>query len=212
MTEAYPLAWPHHVARTPTANRKRAAFSRREFRPGQTWSHAVNLTLADGRTRLLDEIGRLKGARGIVLSSNVELRNDGLPRSGQRDPVDPGVAIYFHLGDKPYCLPCDRWGRVADNLAAVAGHISATRAIERYGVGTVEQAFSGFMALPSPTMERPWREVMELHRAGPVTMDAAEEAFRRLAKERHPDTNGGNSAMMAELNLARAAARRELAG
>jgi phenylpropionate dioxygenase-like ring-hydroxylating dioxygenase large terminal subunit len=31
-------------------------------------------------------------------------------------------------------MPCDRYTRVADNIAAIAAHIDATRAIERHGV------------------------------------------------------------------------------
>lgn len=36
-----------------------------------------------------------------------------------------------------------------------------------------------------------------------------DDRYRALARERHPD-QGGSDAMMAELNAARAAARREL--
>ena len=91
-----------------------------------------------------------------VVSTNIETRNDGMPRSDRRDPVDPGVAVYFRANDTDYCMPCDKWNRVADNIAAIAGHIEAIRRIERYGVQTLNDAFSGFVALPA-SGDRPWR-------------------------------------------------------
>lgn len=51
--------------------------------------------------RLKEELGRL-GARYPVVSSNVELRRDGLPLSGRPEPHDPGVAVYFQLAGRPH--------------------------------------------------------------------------------------------------------------
>ena len=98
-------------------------------------------------------------ARYVVLSSNVELRLDGQPRAGLRDPADPGVALYFQLDGKLIVLACDRYTTVAANMAAIAAHLDATRTIERHGVGTLEQMFAGFAALPAPG-KQPWRAVL----------------------------------------------------
>jgi hypothetical protein len=151
------------------------------------------------------------GARYAVISSNLELRRDGLPRSAQREPEDPGIAVYFALDGKPHCLPCDTYTQIAQNIAAVAAHIEATRAIERYGVASVAEMFAGFLALPSPEEARPWREVLGLHREPRITIADVEPRYRVLAAECHPDT-GGSHAMMAELNRARSQARAELRG
>src|SRR6185437_12281199 len=136
MTEAYPLSWPQHVKRRTQAQRTRAKFgkSMTRYNPDGTshYGGKDSLSVADAIKRLFGELDRL-GARYVVISSNVEIRQDGLPRSNRREPNDPGVAVYFQLNGKPYCLPCDRYDRVADNIAAVAHHIDATRAIERYG-------------------------------------------------------------------------------
>jgi len=192
---AYPLQWP---AMTPRKTvRERARFS----------SNGSRLTVAGALTRLKDELSRL-GRRYPVVSSNVELRHDGVPRSGQPEPRDPGVAVYFQLAGQPHCMPCDTYDRVADNIAAIAAHIEKTRAITRHGVASVEQMFAGFLALPSPEHERPWRETLGLHHEPHVSLTMVEEHYRRLARERHPD-QGGSDAMMAELNHAHMAARRE---
>ena len=149
---AFPLVWPIGWART--KNRARANFGRqtvetRTWSDGSTskWKSKQKLTIADSRYRLHHEL-QLLGAKGVVISSNLRLRQDGQPMSGQREPDDPGICVYFRLSDKPRCLPCDRWDRAADNLAAVAKYVDALRGQLRWGVGSVDVAFAGFKALP----------------------------------------------------------------
>ena len=182
---AYPLQWP--------AGRPRKGGILGNFRHGTSGT----LTVAQALTRLHGELDRL-GARLPVISTNVELRRDGFPYSGQAEPRDPGVAVYFQLKGEPVCLPCDTYTKVAQNIAAVAKHIEATRAIERYGVATVSEMFSGFTALPAP---KTWHEILG------VRPDASaadiEAAYRREAKTAHPDRPGGSHDAMAALNKAR---------
>jgi len=205
----YPLCWPAQRPRRAPGSRKQGRFNSRERRGGMSYSTAEPLSVSAALRRLQDELDRI-GAHYAVISSNLETRLDGLPRAGQRKPADPGVALYFQLARKPHCLPCDTYQRVADNIAAIAAHIEATRAIERHGVASIAEMFAGFLALPSPDQTRPWRAVLELHRETRISPVAIEEAYRRLARERHPD-QGGSDSMMAELNAARDAAKREMA-
>ena len=163
------------------------------------------LTVYDAILRLTREL-RLVGASAEILSTNVETRLDGLPRSGQGEPRDPGAACYFDRGKKPTVLACDRWDRVADNIAAIAQHIDALRRIERYGVGTLEQAFAGYQALPAHEMPEAWWSVLGV--APEVTLDTVETAYRTLARAAHPDA-GGSHERMARLNAARDQARAE---
>jgi hypothetical protein len=158
--------------------------------------------VADALSRLQRELDRI-GARYPVISSNLELRLDGLPRSGQREPNDPGVAIYFDLDGKPHCMPCDTYTTVVQNIAAVAAHIEATRAIQRHGVGTLAEMFAGFTALPPP--RSPW-DVLGVPRGS--SRDVIYAAFRDKARKAHPDA-GGSTAAMAELAAARDEALRE---
>lgn len=209
MSDAYPLAWPTVRPRRRASSRKPGKFNAKRWSESGSYKKTVTLTVAEALGRLQEELDRI-GARHPVVSSNVELRLDGLPRSGQREPEDPGVAIYFQLAGKPHCLPCDTYQLVAHNIAAVAAHIEATRAIERHGVASVQEMFAGFAALPPPSQERPWREVLGLHREPKITAEMIDARYRALARERHPD-NGGSHALMAELNAARDAARKEAA-
>lgn len=195
---AYPLQWP--AGRPRKDQRKRAAFGKR-VNNGK-WDETKDLTVADAISRLQGEIDRL-GARYPVVSSNLEPRLDGLPRSGQSEPRDPGVALYFDLNGKPHCMPCDTYDRVADNIAAIAKHIEATRAIDRFGVATVSEMFAGFAALPAPGAKRPWVEVLGLVEGEKITRTVIESQYRFLASKRHPDTPTGSHQQMAELNVAR---------
>lgn len=215
-TEAFPLSWPPGVPRTPAHQRERAKFGRGESKThtrhdGSAWtsSSKVRLTVPQATDRLLAELGRL-GARHIVVSTNVELRLDGLPRGGQRAPDDPGAAVYFNLDGAPHCLPCDRWDRVEDNLAAIAKHIEATRGQLRWGVGDVRTAFAGFKALPAKGETTvgaggpPWWQLLGVSES--AELGEIEGAFRDLAKKHHPD-RGGDAGAMAAINRAREQAR-----
>jgi hypothetical protein len=93
------------------------------------------------------------------------------------------------------CFACDRWDRIGDNIYAIAKTIEALRGIERWRSGSmVEQAFTGFVALPAP--KSPWEVIGVQHGA---SWDEIEAAFRAKAKRLHSDT-GGSDAAMAELN------------
>jgi hypothetical protein len=205
---AFPLAWPPGTPRTPHAQRRAAAFGSGTT-TGEGWRSRRPLTTAEAVARLHEQM-RLLGVDAVI-STNLPLRRDGIPRSDQAEPADPGVAVYFRFKGKAICMPCDTWLRVADNLAAIAKHIEAMRGMERWGVGSLERAFTGYLALPAAIAPpRPWRQVLGMHN-GPATPDAVEGAYKRLVKTVHPDA-GGSSEQLAELNRARDEARRELAG
>lgn len=194
----FPLSWPNGWTRT--RFRSGAKFSRR-----QGFSR-TRLTVGDGLNRLTGEVRRL-GASQVIISSNLQLRNDGLPFANQGKMLaDPGVAVYFKLKNQPRVLACDKWDSAADNMAAIAGHIEAIRAVDRYGVGTLEQAFAGYSALPAQAAS--WFIVLEFDQP-PTSFDVVEERYRALAQKHHPD-RGGNSETMAKINAARDTAREEL--
>lgn len=213
MTQAYPIRWPQGRLRKTENRRKRANFSKGErvHSENGSWVRRKDLTVSDAVRRVILEADRI-GARGLVISSNVELRNDGLPRSGQREPADPGVCVYFDLDGKSRAMPCDTYDTVAGNIAAIAAHIEATRAIERYGVATIAEMFDGFIALPAPATVKPplpWWEVLHVNRDATKLM--VDFAYRELAKKCHPDVAGGSQEAMAELNRAKADALKAVA-
>lgn len=196
--QRYPLSWPFGWKRAEL--RRSARFSSRS-------NHGRSaLSVADGFDRLEREFDRLK-AYDVVVSTNLQLGMRGSPLSSQPEPKDPGVAAYFVLGGKERVLACDTWDRVADNMAAIAAHIECIRGIERYGVGTMEQAFTGYDALPPPSEDnRPqWRQTLGFKPMTTVTRDDVNVNYKTLAKAAANDQH-----RMVELNLAREAAFREL--
>lgn len=211
--QRYPLSWPTGWKRTEYSRRRPAPFSKQVARPGYnglTYKAKERLSVGDALARLTGELRRLY-AKDVIISSNLRLRDDGLPYAQQAKMLgDPGVAVYFKLSGQPRVLACDRWNSVADNMAAIAGHIEAIRACDRYGVGTLEQAFTGYAALPANTAEN-WRDVFGFGIDARVTWDQVEAAFRDAARAAHPDV-GGTHDQMARLSEAKAFARKELLG
>jgi hypothetical protein len=193
MTTAYPLQWPAGRKRTISYRRARANF---------TTSFAV------ARDNLIAEVKRL-GARNLVISTNIPLRQDGLPYASYRKIDDEGVAVYFTLDGQQTSFACDRWDKVEHNMHAIVKTIDALRGIARWGTGDMmKAAFTGFTALPAPSAEKTWREVLGLY-SGERSMDIVKAAYRRLASAAHPDKGGSHDAMT-ELNTALAAAEKEL--
>lgn len=201
---AYPLAWPAHRPRRHPNNRVCGDFSEKvgdKRRP-------VELNTAIDR--LIAEVIRLGGVYPL-LSTNVELRQDGVPRRDRAPPHDPGACVYFQLEGRPYALACDTYSSVAQNIAAIANHIDTLRRQERYGVATAAESLRAFQTLPPAATvdtQRQWWDVLGL--SSRPAISEVDAAYRRLAAKRHPD-RGGSDAAMAELNAAREAARRALA-
>jgi len=197
---AYPLQWPQGWKRTQGAFRRAATFTR----------YKKQLSVADGVHRVLDELGRMGLKRDdVVVSTNVETRLDGFPRSDRAEPGDPGVAVYWQeRSGARKVMAIDHYQRVADNLAAIAATLEAMRAIERHGGAAIlERAFTGFTALPAPGAAREWWEVLGVPRG--CTREEAKAAYRRLASQHHPD-KGGSADKMAELNAAQEQALQEV--
>lgn len=188
--ESYPLAWPQGQPRT-------------RWRGGSQFKQRGFGTIRD---EMLHEL-HLLGASGVVLSSNLRTRLDGLPYADQREPDDPGIAVYFLRKKKPYVIACDTFDRAWKNLRAIAGTVEALRAIERYGASSMlEQAFQGFAALPAHAAEPSWWDVLGVRPE--ATLEEIDKAHERLVQQHNPD-RGGDHDTMARVNRARDIAREE---
>ena len=179
--EAFPLQWP--LGRPRANGRERAPFK-----------VAMGQSISDIKTEV-----RMLGGTGIVISTNMPLRQDGMPYAARRLIFDPGAAVYFTYKKRQVCFACDRWDSLEANLRAISKTINALRGIDRWGTGDmVAAAFTGFTALPAP--EQPW-QVLGLETSAP-TREQVDQAYRRLASIHHPD-QGGTQAQMARINVAR---------
>lgn len=212
MPDSYPLSWPAGWRRTMPGTRQDGRFHVKRtvssYGSNGSSQQSKKLTIAQARERVTEAL-RMLGidARQTIISTNLAVRLDGLPKSGQRAPQDPGAAVYWKTPkDSTHkVMAVDQYQKVEDNLAAIAATLEAMRAIERHGGAMIlERAFTGFAQLPSPN---DWRHVLGFEDT--PTFTEARARFRELARTRHPDA-GGSEQAMGELNRAIDDATREL--
>jgi hypothetical protein len=171
MIDAYPLAWPTGRPRTTARD-----------------SDVFKVNFGRARDELTREV-QLLGGTGLVVSTNLPLRQDGLPYANFSAPKDPGVAVYFTYKRKQMCFACDRYSRITANLRAIALTIGALRGVARWGTGDMmEAAFTGFVALPPPAETRQWWEVLAV--AVDAPLEQIERAYKALRSVHHPDRAG----------------------
>lgn len=184
MTEiqAFPLQWPLGWERSKFT--KRARFK-------------DNKTIYSSVSSLRGELIKLC-AINLIVSTNIPVKQDGTPYSSYKIPTDKGVAIYFTLNKNPHVLACDKWDKVEHNIYAVAMHIEALRGQSRWGVGTIEQAFTGFKALSASGSN--WWEILGISEYSCESEIVS--AYKLKSKVAHPDVGGSNE-QMAILNNAK---------
>ena len=213
-TESFPLVWP--------PGRPRSRFHERAL-------IGRDMSIGDALGAVRDELRRMKVGASVI-SSNLPTGMDGQPRADSAPRGDDhGVAVYWtttavRAGERvtvPHVMTCDRWQHVRNNLRAIALTLAALRGVDRWGAATLEQAFTGFAALPAgdgvdAPPARTWREVLEVPATGwtetapaSVVLRYARDQARAMLKLAHPDA-GGSDAAAAEINVALAAAEAEL--
>ncbi len=133
MPSYIPLRWP--ILQTRTVHPRVALF-------------ADDRTLSKAVKALIEELNRVPGATNIVVTCN--------PSTPRHE--DQGAAVWFDLPSGPHVFACDLWTRVEHNVWAIARHVDAVRSQARWGVGTVQQAFAGYVALPPSPDAKPYVE------------------------------------------------------
>jgi hypothetical protein len=193
MTQAFPLQWP-------------GGWPRAKWRENDGRFHGRGFTMGRVRDDLINEL-RLLGATGIVVSSNVPVKADGLLYADNKRLDDPGIAVYFKFKNKQMVMARDGFVSVTGNLRSLALAIEGLRQLERHGGSVMlERAFEGFLAIAPPGWMKPWSEVFGVK--GDWAGDIA-DLYREKARTRHTDA-GGSDTLMAELNVAYKQARLEL--
>jgi len=178
----FPLQWPAGWPRTKYP--KGSRFGKWNSKP----------TIYQAITDIEHELSLLsKSGDQFVISTNLKLKQDGLPYSGQREPADQGVALYFKRDGKDVVIACDSFDKAGCNLTAIAKTIEALRGIERWGcTELLNKAFTGFQALPEKASIPNWYDFMDLPEH--ASEEEIVKRYRELAKKFHPDT-GGNATM-----------------
>ena len=187
------LDWPAGRPRKIAKDRRRGTYS----------TGGTLVSLAEANQRLADELVRHKAV-------DIELYADFVPAASGRvtgqkwSGVDPGAVVRYNVDRTGYCLPCDTFTELAQNIAGLAEYLKSVRKQEALGVATLSEMMTAFAALPAPPS---WREIFGLSKT--ATLQDAESAYRRRALSAHPD-NGGSDEAMQRLNDAIAQARKDL--
>lgn len=188
---ASPLTWP--------AGWPRAA-ERVESRFGTGYNKKP--TIAAGTDLLLDQLRIMGvGREGVIISTDLRLRLDGLPYSAQREPDDPGVAVYWHdRKGRDRVIALDQYERIGCNIWAIGKTLEALRSIERWGGGQIlDRAFTGFTALPAPGGVDPY-DLLGITPEMPP--DDRVRAYRIARGRAHPDRATGSPELYEQVQQA----------
>lgn len=175
-TTAYPLQWPAGQARTKWQSNSKFQVS----------------SFARVRDEIIHQLKMMRASHAII-STNIPLRNDGLPYANFKIPSDSGAAVYFSYKGKQMVIACDKWHKIEDNLQEINKTIEAVRGIERWGSSEMmERAFTGFTQLESHQPDTWWTILGVNEKA---TKAEIKKAYHDKCKQCHPDVGGSNEAM-----------------
>ncbi|GGN84431.1 J domain-containing protein [Haloarcula pellucida] len=183
------LDWPDGFDRTDPGDR-------------EPYPHGFRVTRSQAFDNILEELRKMDGARNVQLDTGAEhqQRNPNKPYANASYD-DPGVVARFERDGQQFAVPCDRWDNPRDNAQAIAKYLDAKRALERYGVETVDDEFAT-QALPggddedvivagdgsgTASTQAP-HEVLGVAEDAPD--DVVEAVARRLSANAHPDNDG----------------------
>lgn len=202
---AYPLTWPSGWKRTPAGDTRHAHFKTKSLHASGNYMQSNRLTVAGAVERILNQLSMLRmGREDVIISTNLRVRLDGMPRSDQADPSDAGAAVYWQKGGvgATRCMAIDQYVTVAGNLGAIAATLEAMRAIERHGGAEIlDRAFTGFKALAAENDGESWWKTLDIEPT--ATREQVEAAYRAAARKAHTDVVGGSHEAMVRVNLAR---------
>lgn len=161
-------------------------------------------------TALERELKHMKAKSAVMLMAldEKDIRIDGRPRAGAT-PRHPGVILVVQTEDRGTLrFPCDTYEHWQVNLRAIGLTLEALRRIDRYGVTTSGEQYTGWKALPPPNGDHWTKEQAAefiTRFLGISTIIAPfeyREAIRRAELKSHPD-RGGNASDFNKVQQAR---------
>lgn len=193
----YPLTWPEGRRRTPPGRRVRATYTVRGY--------------AEAMSSLETEIARWQRRERTTRITDWQLTATHSGRGRPDTSGDPGASLWFVLGGQDISaaaelrvLACDRFVELPHNIRGLGLTMERLRLVDEVGAYSIVQATEGARLLPAPERAIDWRQVLGLV-AGDWPIRVVEDLYRSQAREA-----GEGSARLTELNLAIAAARKEL--
>lgn len=170
---------------TPTSpgRRRRAPFS-------AGWASSTKLL-----RRELDHLG----AKNVVLELALreeDIRLDGIPRAGARQPDHPGVVISFESIHGPLRYATDVFDRWQDNMRAIALGLEALRRVDRYGIVKRGEQYAGWKQIEAKGQSTDDARSFLLSIIGNLVHDLPDIEDRSIVREArrqaHPDSPDGD--------------------
>lgn len=172
--------------------------------------------------RLLERELSMLRAKNVVLQIDVrdfDLRLDGELRANAR-PQGPRVALAFDSVHGPLKYYCDRWNDWQANLRGIALGLEAQRKLERYGITSRGEQYTGWKALgagialgPAAMSVEDAAVFISVHHeddGGDMWVDDIVDSaafrndlYRAAAKRLHPDVRGDDGEMFRRLTEAK---------
>lgn len=175
------------------------------FRPLQDWGqpktpaerrrsrNTFKASHIDTMDRLRYEL-ELLGARDGIIEADLreqDIRIDGMPRANAPQPKFPGIRVSFESRHGPLQYQTDVCERYEHNLRSIALGLEALRAVDRYGITSRAEQYTGFKAIAgkvSMTEQEAIDVLTSIAGYGLTTLAAYSLARRRS----HPDHHGGD--------------------
>ena len=171
--------------------------NRRNTTPFQS-SYSDTLELLDRELRML----RATVTVVQLAVTEGQIRRDGKLRASAM-PDHPGVILTFDTKAGHFRYACDRFTHWHANLRAIALGLEALRKIERYGIGSGTEQYTGFLQLDAPPAPLTVDEALKLfaQHNGTTTNKVRDQwwanrdvYWRTAAKVTHPDSGGSDVA------------------
>ncbi|MDE9364564.1 hypothetical protein PZ938_03020 [Luteipulveratus sp. YIM 133132] len=150
---------------------------------------------------LLDRELRHLGATEVVIEADFresDLRLDGMPRSGARQPANPGIRIAFESKHGPLVYATDSCAYWQHNVRSIALGLEALRAVDRYGITRRAEQYAGWRQIEAATaaamMDAADARRVLLGAIGDTHqgLDSDDLLVRRARRRAHPDVESGS--------------------
>lgn len=166
--------------------------------------NAFRVTRSTAFDNILDELAKWDGVTDVQLDSGAEHQDrDPNKPYASASYDDPGVVVRFNLRGDDMAAACDRWDNPRDNAQDLYYTLHKSRMQEQRGTVTGKSEYDKYR-LPSgdesEAADPPAHVVLGVE----PDADAGEvkRAYRKRAKETHPD-NGGSTDAFERVNRAK---------
>ena len=145
----HPLIWPKDVAKTAKSRRIRGRFEVRKSAVGQGRGKKgviLPISMPDALERLVNAISAVSGY-GATITTNMPVTRHGaliMADEGSEKINMLAVGVLFYVSRTEYLVGCDRYKRVADNIAGVADYLSMVKRMSCMGCGAPMKVLEGF--------------------------------------------------------------------